>query len=169
MISILEMGLEMTARGFSFKPIDLYRSDATRFMIDGDSLHSAVRRDRRHRRERGAKHRRRAGGRRIPVRSRTSSTAPRRRKTIVEVLAAHGLFPRAAGDRTSCRCSEAGDGFRQEQLLVASCFKVMLYYFGNHVDIAVCRRVGKPTLYVLSADIASYNDWRNPLSIGGKS
>lgn len=38
MISILEMALEMTARGFSFKPIDLYRSDATRFQIDGDSL-----------------------------------------------------------------------------------------------------------------------------------
>ncbi|WP_080841000.1 PolC-type DNA polymerase III [Cohnella massiliensis] len=38
MISILEMGLEMTARGFRFKPIDLYRSDATRFIIDGDSL-----------------------------------------------------------------------------------------------------------------------------------
>lgn len=38
MISILEMGLEMTARGFKFKPIDLYRSDATRFIIDGDSL-----------------------------------------------------------------------------------------------------------------------------------
>ncbi|PZD93360.1 PolC-type DNA polymerase III [Paenibacillus sambharensis] len=38
MISILEMALEMTARGFSFKPIDLYRSDATKFLIDGDSL-----------------------------------------------------------------------------------------------------------------------------------
>ncbi|MCD1257780.1 PolC-type DNA polymerase III [Paenibacillus athensensis] len=38
MISILEMALEMTARGFSFKPIDLYRSDATRFLIEGDSL-----------------------------------------------------------------------------------------------------------------------------------
>lgn len=38
MISILEMGLEMTARGFKFKPIDLYRSDATRFKVDGDSL-----------------------------------------------------------------------------------------------------------------------------------
>ncbi|GBF72038.1 DNA polymerase III subunit alpha [Paenibacillus sp. 598K] len=38
MISILEMALEMTARGFSFKPIDLYRSDATRFIVDGDSL-----------------------------------------------------------------------------------------------------------------------------------
>lgn len=38
MISILEMALEMTARGFSFKPIDLYRSDALKFKIDGDSL-----------------------------------------------------------------------------------------------------------------------------------
>ncbi len=38
MIPILEMGLEMTARGFRFKPIDLYRSDATRFIIDGDAL-----------------------------------------------------------------------------------------------------------------------------------
>lgn len=38
MVPILEMGLEMTARGFSVKPIDLYRSDATRFTIDGDAL-----------------------------------------------------------------------------------------------------------------------------------
>ncbi|MCS7461856.1 PolC-type DNA polymerase III [Paenibacillus doosanensis] len=38
MISILEMALEMTARGFSFKGIDLYKSDATKFLIDGDSL-----------------------------------------------------------------------------------------------------------------------------------
>jgi DNA polymerase-3 subunit alpha (Gram-positive type) len=38
MISILEMGLEMTARGFSVKPIDLYRSDAVRFTIDGQAL-----------------------------------------------------------------------------------------------------------------------------------
>jgi DNA polymerase-3 subunit alpha (Gram-positive type) len=38
MVSILEMGLEMTARGFSFKTIDLYRSDATRFIIDGETL-----------------------------------------------------------------------------------------------------------------------------------
>lgn len=37
-ISILEMALEMTARGFSFKPIDLYKSDAVKFLIDGDSL-----------------------------------------------------------------------------------------------------------------------------------
>ncbi|MCA0754073.1 PolC-type DNA polymerase III [Paenibacillus sp. N4] len=38
MISQLEMSLEMTARGFTFKPIDLYRSDATKFLVDGDSL-----------------------------------------------------------------------------------------------------------------------------------
>lgn len=38
MVSILEMGLEMTARGFSFKPLDLYRSDAVRFQVDGDAL-----------------------------------------------------------------------------------------------------------------------------------
>ncbi|MFX3632955.1 MAG: PolC-type DNA polymerase III [Candidatus Pristimantibacillus sp.] len=37
-ISLLEMALEMTARGFSFKPIDLYRSEAIKFIIDGDSL-----------------------------------------------------------------------------------------------------------------------------------
>ncbi|MBB3109431.1 DNA polymerase-3 subunit alpha (Gram-positive type) [Paenibacillus phyllosphaerae] len=37
-ISLLEMALEMTARGFTFKPIDLYRSDATRFIVDGTSL-----------------------------------------------------------------------------------------------------------------------------------
>ncbi|KRE83151.1 DNA polymerase III [Paenibacillus sp. Soil766] len=38
MVSILEMSLEMTSRGFSFKPIDIYRSDATKFIIDGNSL-----------------------------------------------------------------------------------------------------------------------------------
>ncbi|MBS5909859.1 PolC-type DNA polymerase III [Paenibacillus macerans] len=38
MLPILEMALEMTARGFHFKPIDLYRSDATKFIVDGDSL-----------------------------------------------------------------------------------------------------------------------------------
>lgn len=38
MVSILEMGLEMTARGFGFKNIDLYRSDATRFQMDGEEL-----------------------------------------------------------------------------------------------------------------------------------
>ncbi|MEF2244524.1 PolC-type DNA polymerase III [Paenibacillus sp. IITD108] len=38
MVSQLEMSLEMTARGFSFKPIDLYRSEATKFIVDGNSL-----------------------------------------------------------------------------------------------------------------------------------
>lgn len=38
MVSILEMGLEMTARGFTFKSIELYRSHAHRFVIDGQSL-----------------------------------------------------------------------------------------------------------------------------------
>ncbi|WP_028610998.1 PolC-type DNA polymerase III [Paenibacillus harenae] len=38
MVSQLEMSLEMTARGYSFKPIDLYRSDATKFLVEGDSL-----------------------------------------------------------------------------------------------------------------------------------
>lgn len=38
MLPILEMALEMTARGFSFKSIDLYRSEATRFKVDGDAL-----------------------------------------------------------------------------------------------------------------------------------
>ncbi|MFD3260963.1 PolC-type DNA polymerase III [Paenibacillus lentus] len=38
MLPILEMALEMTARGFRFKSIDLYRSDATRFIVDGDAL-----------------------------------------------------------------------------------------------------------------------------------
>lgn len=38
MLPILEMALEMTARGFRFKSIDLYRSDATRFIVDEDAL-----------------------------------------------------------------------------------------------------------------------------------
>ncbi|SET42428.1 PolC-type DNA polymerase III [Paenibacillus sp. NFR01] len=38
MLPILEMALEMTARGFTFKNIDLYRSDATNFIVDGTSL-----------------------------------------------------------------------------------------------------------------------------------
>ncbi|CAM2891138.1 PolC-type DNA polymerase III [Paenibacillus sediminis] len=37
-LPILEMALEMTARGFHFKGLDLYRSEATRFVVDGDSL-----------------------------------------------------------------------------------------------------------------------------------
>jgi len=38
MISILEMGLEMTARGFGCKGIDMYRSEANKFILDGDFL-----------------------------------------------------------------------------------------------------------------------------------
>ena len=38
MISILEMGLEMTARKLTFKSVDIYKSDAERFKIVGDSL-----------------------------------------------------------------------------------------------------------------------------------
>ncbi|MDR0270042.1 PolC-type DNA polymerase III [Paenibacillus sp.] len=38
MLSVLEMALEMTARGLSFKNLDLYRSEATRFIVDEDSL-----------------------------------------------------------------------------------------------------------------------------------
>lgn len=38
LLPILEMALEMTARGFTFKTLDLYRSDATKFTVDGDSL-----------------------------------------------------------------------------------------------------------------------------------
>ncbi|MBM7564651.1 PolC-type DNA polymerase III [Paenibacillus sacheonensis] len=37
-VSLLEMALEMTARGFSFKPVDLYRSEATRFIVEDKSL-----------------------------------------------------------------------------------------------------------------------------------
>lgn len=38
MISILEIGLEMTARKLIFKPVDIYKSAADRFKIDGNSL-----------------------------------------------------------------------------------------------------------------------------------
>ncbi|URN93446.1 MAG: PolC-type DNA polymerase III [Candidatus Pristimantibacillus lignocellulolyticus] len=38
MLSQLEMSLEMTARGFTYKPIDIYRSDAEKFQIEGNSL-----------------------------------------------------------------------------------------------------------------------------------
>jgi DNA polymerase-3 subunit alpha (Gram-positive type) len=37
-VAILEMALEMTSRGLSFKGIDLYQSEATRFKIEGNSL-----------------------------------------------------------------------------------------------------------------------------------
>lgn len=38
LITVLEMCLEMCERGFSFKNIDLYRSHASRFLIDGNVL-----------------------------------------------------------------------------------------------------------------------------------
>ncbi|MHA0856004.1 PolC-type DNA polymerase III [Paenibacillus sp. CMAA1364] len=38
MLAIYEMALEMTARGFTFQSIDIYRSEATKFIVDGDSL-----------------------------------------------------------------------------------------------------------------------------------
>lgn len=38
MITILELVYEMLRRGYSFLHVDLYRSDSTRFIIDGDSL-----------------------------------------------------------------------------------------------------------------------------------
>jgi DNA polymerase-3 subunit alpha (Gram-positive type) len=38
LLTVLEMTLEMCERGFSFKNIDLYRSSATDFIIDGDAL-----------------------------------------------------------------------------------------------------------------------------------
>ncbi len=38
LMTVLELCLEMCERGFSFKRIDLYRSDAKQFIIDGDSL-----------------------------------------------------------------------------------------------------------------------------------
>jgi len=38
LLTVLEIALEMCARGFSFKNIDLYKSQATEFVIDGNSL-----------------------------------------------------------------------------------------------------------------------------------
>jgi DNA polymerase-3 subunit alpha (Gram-positive type) len=38
LLTVLEIALEMCERGFSFKNIDLYRSQATEFIIDGNSL-----------------------------------------------------------------------------------------------------------------------------------
>ncbi|ANB60225.1 PolC-type DNA polymerase III [Anoxybacteroides amylolyticum] len=38
LLTVLEIALEMCERGFSFKNIDLYRSQATEFTIDGNSL-----------------------------------------------------------------------------------------------------------------------------------
>lgn len=38
LLTILEMAREMTARGLRFTNVDLYRSDAVKFLVDGDSL-----------------------------------------------------------------------------------------------------------------------------------
>lgn len=38
LLTVLELAREMTARGLSFAPIDLYRSDAEKFLVDGDTL-----------------------------------------------------------------------------------------------------------------------------------
>ncbi len=38
LLVVLEIALEMTERGFSFKKVDLYRSSATDFIVEGDSL-----------------------------------------------------------------------------------------------------------------------------------
>lgn len=38
LLTVLELVLEMLERGFHFKKVDLYRSDATQFLVDGDGL-----------------------------------------------------------------------------------------------------------------------------------
>ena len=38
LLTVLELALEMTERGFSFQNIDLYKSDANEFIIDGNTL-----------------------------------------------------------------------------------------------------------------------------------
>lgn len=38
LLTVLEMALEMVERGFAFKNVDLYRSDASRFLIEGNEL-----------------------------------------------------------------------------------------------------------------------------------
>ncbi|RFB19027.1 PolC-type DNA polymerase III [Bacillus sp. HNG] len=38
LLTVLELALEMCERGFAFNKIDLYRSSATEFIIDGDAL-----------------------------------------------------------------------------------------------------------------------------------
>ncbi|MBM7644383.1 DNA polymerase-3 subunit alpha (Gram-positive type) [Scopulibacillus daqui] len=38
LLVVLELALEMCERGFSFQSVDLYRSKATEFVVDGDSL-----------------------------------------------------------------------------------------------------------------------------------
>lgn len=38
LLTVLEVALEMCERGFSFQKVDLYKSSATEFLVDGDSL-----------------------------------------------------------------------------------------------------------------------------------
>ncbi|WP_085992385.1 PolC-type DNA polymerase III [Oceanobacillus senegalensis] len=38
LMTVLEVALEMCERGFNFKKVDLYKSSATEFLVDGDSL-----------------------------------------------------------------------------------------------------------------------------------
>ncbi|SET40613.1 DNA polymerase-3 subunit alpha [Salinibacillus kushneri] len=38
LLTVLEVALEMNERGFSFQKVDLYRSDAKDFLVDGDTL-----------------------------------------------------------------------------------------------------------------------------------
>ena len=37
-LTVLELALEMVERGYSFKPVELYRSSAKEFIVDGQSL-----------------------------------------------------------------------------------------------------------------------------------
>ena len=38
LLTVLEVSLEMCERGFHFQKVDLYRSSATEFIVDGNSL-----------------------------------------------------------------------------------------------------------------------------------
>src|SRR5699024_10846152 len=38
LLTVLEVSLEMCERGFHFKKVDLYKSDATEFLVDGNAL-----------------------------------------------------------------------------------------------------------------------------------
>ena len=38
LLTVIELALEMCERGYSFQKIDLYKSDAHEFKIDGDTL-----------------------------------------------------------------------------------------------------------------------------------
>src|SRR5690625_4577879 len=38
LLTVLEVSLEMCERGFRFQPVDLYRSSATEFLVEGESL-----------------------------------------------------------------------------------------------------------------------------------